>query len=132
MTIQEQIKKDLASAIKEKDEDKKSTIRIIMGEFGRESKKQLTDDDAVKVLKKLIKSEKETLEKKGEASDNAFISIIEAYLPKMASEDEIRRWIAQNIDFSEFGNKMQAMRPIMTHFGASADGNAVKKILQEM
>jgi hypothetical protein len=41
-------------------------------------------------------------------------------------------WVEQNIDFAEFKNKMQAMGLIMKHFGATADGNTVKKILQEM
>ena len=130
MTLQERIKKDLTSAIKEKDEEKKSTLRVILGEFGRLDTKELSDDDVIRVLKKLIKSEKETIEKKGETTDTAYITIIETYLPQMAAEAEITQWIAQNIDFSQFKNKMQAMRPIMEHFGSSADGNTVKKILQ--
>jgi uncharacterized protein len=53
-----------------------------------------------------------------------------AYLPRMASEEEIRVWIETNIDFSTFGNRMQAMKPIMTHFGGRAEGGTVKKILE--
>ena len=55
---------------------------------------------------------------------------MESYLPKQASEEDIRSWIEANIDFSKFGNKMQAMRPIMNHFGPAVDGNVVKKVLQ--
>ena len=54
----------------------------------------------------------------------------QGYLPKQASEEEIRKWIQENIDFSVFKNKMQAMKPIMAHFGSSVDGNTVKNILQ--
>ena len=132
MNLQNQIKRDLTAAIKAKDEEKKDTLRVILGEFGRLDKKELSDDEVAKILKKLIKSEKEMLEKKGDATDSSFISIIENYLPKMATEAEITNWIEQNIDFSEFKNKMQAMGLIMKHFGATADGNAVKKILQQM
>jgi len=132
MNLQKQIKSDLTAAMKAKDEEKKDTLRVILGEFGRLDKKELSDDKVVKILKKLIKSEKEMLEKKGDATDSRFISIIENYLPKMATEAEITNWIEQNIDFSEFKNKMQAMGLIMKHFGATADGNAVKKILQRM
>lgn len=132
MNLQAQIKKDLSAAIKEKNENKKNTLRVILGEFGRLDKKELSDDEVVKILKKLIKSEREVLEQKGEAGDSAFIEIIEHYLPKMANETEIMAWIQQNIDFSQFKNKMQAMGLIMKHFGPRADGNSVKEILQKM
>ncbi len=132
MNLQKQIKSDLTAAIKAKDEEEKDTLRVILGEFARLDKKELSDDEVAKILKKLIKSEKEVLEKKGDENDSRFISIIENYLPKMATQAEITNWIEQNIDFSEFKNKMQAMGLIMKHFGATADGNAVKKLLQKM
>ena len=132
MNLQKQIKSNLTAAIKAKDEEKKDTLRVILGEFGRLDKKELSDDEVVKILKKLMKSEKEVLEKKGDETDSRFIKIIENYLPKMATEADITKWIEQNIDFSEFKNKMQAMGLIMKHFGVTADGNAVKKILQRM
>ncbi len=132
MRLQELIKKDLISAMKERDEEKKSAIRVVMGEFGRLDKKELADDDVISVLKKLIKAEKEMLDAKGETADSGFITTLEKYLPSMASEDEIRVWIQQNVNFTQFNNRMQAMRPIMSHFGSSADGNIVKKILQSV
>jgi uncharacterized protein YqeY len=134
MSLQEQIKKDLMTAMKEKDEVRKETLRVVMGEFGRMDKKALSDEDVMKILKKLVKSESEILEMSGETSggakDSPFIRIIEAYLPRMASEDEVRDWIAKNVDFSKYKNKMQAMRDIMAHFGGNADGNMVRSILE--
>jgi len=132
MNLQKQIKSDLTAAIKAKDEEKKDTLRVVLGEFGRLDKKELSDDEVVKILKKLIKSEKEMLDKKGDETDSIFIRVIENYLPKMATQAEITNWIEQNVDFSEFKNKMQAMGLIMKHFGATADGNAVKKILLQI
>lgn len=135
MTLQEKIKNDLKTAMKAKDDDKKNTIRIIMGEFARLDSKEVADEDVIKILKKLIKSEKETLERAGDSSgegESSFIRIIEEYLPKMASQEEIKAWIEKNVDFSAYKNKMQAMREIMTHFGSGADGNTVKNILQGM
>ncbi len=118
--------------MKAREEYKKNTLRVVLGEFGRLDKKELSDDEAVKILKKLIKSEREVLEQKGETENSAFIEIVESYLPKMADEEEISEWIRQNVDFSQFKNKMQAMGAIMKHFGASADGNTVREILQKM
>lgn len=132
MSIQETIKADLKNALKEKNEEKKSAIRVVLGEFSRLEKKELSDDEAIKVLKKLIKAEKETLEKKGELSDSPFMVIVNSYLPKEATAEEIEAWIRDNIDFSSFKNKMQAMKPVMAHFGSGADGNLIKEILTRL
>jgi uncharacterized protein YqeY len=132
MGLQVQIKKDLMAAMKEKDELKKNTLRIIMGEFGRMDQKELSDEEVISVLKKLIKSEMETLERTGQKTPSDFIRVIETYLPQQAGDEEIRQWISENIDLSQYKNKMQAMGTIMKHFGASADGNAVRQILQSL
>ena len=132
MSLQDQIKKDLAVAMKAKDDEKKNVLRVIMGEFGRQAQKDVNDADVIKIIKKLVKSEKEVLEKTGAAPSNRFIEVAESYLPQLAGEADIKAWIAANIDFSAYKNKMQAMRPIMQHFGANADGSLVKKVLGEM
>ncbi|SDO73390.1 GatB/YqeY domain-containing protein [Desulforhopalus singaporensis] len=130
MTLQEQLRVDLKNAMKAKDSDRTGAIRILMGEFGRQVEKELSDDQVIAIIKKLIKSERELLNAKGE-EDSSFLQIMEQYLPSQASEEEIRSWIKENIDFSALANRMQAMKPIMNHFGAAADGNVVKKVLQE-
>ena len=132
MSIQSQIKKDLMAAMKAKDEVRKDTLRVVMGEFGRAESKELSDEAVIKILKKLIKSEKETLVQVGSEENSAFIHIIETYLPQLADENEITAWLQENIDFSQFKSRMQAMGPIMKHFGARADGNQVKAILQKL
>lgn len=130
MTLQDKVKADLMAAMKAKDEARKDALRVVMGEMARLDKKVFPDEDVIKILKKLIKSEKEMLEKSGQGDRSPFIDVIEDYLPKMAGEAEIHQWIADNIDFSAYKNKMQAMGTIMGHFGAAADGNMVKKVLQ--
>jgi uncharacterized protein len=129
MGLQDLIKKDLALAMKAKDDEKKNILRVVMGEFGRQTRKDIPDTEVIQILKKLIKSEKEVLAQTGGPETDRFIEVAENYLPKMATEAEISTWIDQNIDFSQFKNKMQAMRPIMAHFGATADGNLVKQVL---
>jgi uncharacterized protein YqeY len=129
MSLQERIKKDLAAAMKAKDEEQKSILRVILGEFSRSAQKELSDADGIKVLKKLIKSEKEVLAQTGGAETNRFIQVTESYLPQMAAEAEIKDWIEANVDLTRFKNKMQAMGTIMKHFGERADGNLVRQVL---
>ncbi len=131
MTLQEKIKADLKTAILDKNVEKKEALRVVLGEFGRQASKTLADDDVVKIIRKLVKAEKELLEKQKAPQQSAYITILESYLPQMATEAQITAWIQANIDFSQYKNKMQAMGAIMKHFGPKADGNAVRQILQK-
>jgi len=130
MSMQESLSQELRVAMKAKDTDRTGAIRILIGEFARQPEKVLSDEQVIAIVKKLIKSEKELLAaQKKEGSP--FLTIMEGYLPKQASEEEIYAWVKKNIDFSSYGNKMQAMKPIMQHFGSTVDGNMVKKVLQQ-
>ncbi len=130
MTLQARIKNDLLAAMKAKDSQTTAALRVIMGEFARMANKSLDDNEVVKILKKLYKAEKEVLGRQGQTADSRFIEILDRYLPQLASEADIASWIRDNIDFTQYGNKMQSMRDIMRHFGSRADGNMVKSILQ--
>ncbi len=131
MTLQDTIQAELQVSIKAKDAARKGAVRILIGEFQRQPKKVLTDEQVIAIIKKLLKSEKELLTlAKEETSD--FLTIMEGYLPRQASREEIVAWIAANIDFSALGSRMQAMKPIMAHFGSTTDGNTVKEILQNI
>ena len=131
MTLQEKIRSDLKMSMKEKTEAKTWALRVLLGEFQRQDKKELADAEVVAIIRKLVKAENETLAKTGQTTSD-YLMILESYLPKEPTEQEIRQWVEQNIDFAEFKNKMQAMRPIMAHFAGTVDGNVVKKILESL
>jgi uncharacterized protein YqeY len=131
MRLQEKIQQDLRASMKEKTEAKTSALRVIVGEFQRQAKKELSDTEVLAIIKKLVKAETEMLAQSKQAGSE-YLTILEGYLPRQPTSEEIREWIAVNIDFGRFANKMQAMRPIMAHFGGAVDGNIVKKILEEM
>jgi len=128
MNLQERLRGELKVAMKAKDSDRTWAIRVLIGEFGRQTEKELSDEQVIAIIKNLIKSERELLAAQGR-DGSPFLTIMEEYLPQAATEEEIRTWIESNIDFATFANRMQAMRPIMNHFGSAADGNVVKKIL---
>jgi uncharacterized protein YqeY len=131
MTLQESIKNDLKTSMKAKDEARTSALRVLIGEFQRQPKKELADSEVLSIIRKLIKAETEmvTLAQRG-SSD--YLTVLESYMPKQPSAEEIREWVVNNIDFSQFKNKMQAMRPVMAHFAGTADGNMVKKIIESL
>lgn len=147
-TLLAKLKSDLKAAMLSKNEAVRGAIRIIISEFptkitmpitlesGKKSTRakrdeEITDDDIVSLIMGLCKSERQTLEYKKETSSE-YLEILESYLPKMAGEEEIIAWVKANIDLSQFKSPMQAIGPIMKHFGKVADGNVVKKVLAGM
>jgi uncharacterized protein YqeY len=146
MSLLDKIKTELKKSMLNKDAEVKSTMRLIMAEFPKltvpitlESGKkttrlkkpeEITNDDIIGVIRGLVKSEQTVLEAKKEET-SAYLQILESYLPKMATREEIIAWIKENIDFSQYKNKMQAMGTIMKHFGKTADGKMVNQILKE-
>ncbi|MFH7320641.1 GatB/YqeY domain-containing protein [Desulfurivibrio sp. D14AmB] len=141
------LKEDLKQAVRGKDEDRKSTIRQIISEFpkltvpitlesGKKSTRlkkddEISNDDILGVIAGLVKSEKTTLELQKKES-SPYLEILHTYLPQPANEEEIRAWVRDNIDLASFKTPMQAMGPIMKHFGKKADGNLVKKVLASL
>ena len=83
------------------------------------------------IIRGLAKSERVTLELKGEKTSD-YLDLLDLYLPQMAGREQIHAWIKENIDFANFKNAMQAVGPVMKHFGKLADGNIVKDILKEI
>ena len=146
LSLLDKLKADLKHSMLNKDVEARSAIRQIMAEFpkltvpitlesGKKSTRlktneEITNDDIVGIIQGLAKSERMVLEAKNEESSD-YLNILQLYLPKMASRAEIMAWIGDNIDFSEYKNKMQAMGPIMKHFGKQADGKMVSEILQQ-
>lgn len=131
MSLQEKVKADLKLSMKAKNETRTSALRVLLGEFQRQPRKELGDADVLSIIRKLIKSENELLEKKGEAGSD-FLNIMQEYMPRQADDEQVRTWIRDNIDFSQYKNKMMAMKQIMSHFAGTVDGNTVKKILESL
>ena len=130
MNLQEQLRLDLRISMKNKDIPTRDTIRVIMGDMARSPKKELSDKEVISIIRKLVKNEMEFLESTNNSS-SPFLRAANRYLPTLVTDEVLFKWINDNIDFSLFKNKMQAMKPIMEHFGINVNGNDVKKILEK-
>ena len=145
VTLLAKMKSDLKAAMLGKDNAARDAIRQVMSEFpkltvpltlesGKKSfrcKKddEITNDDILSLIQGLVKSERVVLEIKKEAS-SPYLEVLSTYLPQMVDRETILSWMEATIDFSQFKTPMQAMGPIMKHFGKAADGLLVKEILE--
>ena len=130
MTLEEKIKQDLKQAMLDRNEIKKDTLRIVIGEIPRLNKKideKPTNKEIESIIRKLIKSETQVLElSKGNIGESLYINILYDYIPKMMSEQEIGEWITENIVLEDYNPKMKAMGDIMKALKGKADGGVVK------
>ena len=145
LVLHDKLREDLKKAMLNKDQEVRNTLRLIIAEFpkltvpitlesGKKSTRlkkpeEISNDDVIGIIKGLIKSEQTVLEITGQ-SNSDYLEILQSYLPKMIDKEEITTWIKDNVDFSQYKNKMQAIGPVMKHFGKLADGKLVNQILK--
>lgn len=146
ISLHDKLRTDLKSAMLNKDQEVRNTLRMIISEFpkltvpltlesGKKSTRlkkpeEITDDDVIGIIKGLTKSEQTVLEITGQTTSD-YLEILQSYLPQMIDREAITIWISENIDFSQYKNRMQAMGSVMKHFGKLADGKIVNQILKE-
>ena len=146
LSLHDKIRADLKKAMLGKDQEVRNTLRLIIAEFpkltvpitlesGKKSTRlkkpeEISNDDVIGIIKGLTKSEQTVLEITGQTSSD-YLEILQSYLPQMIDREAITIWISENIDFSQYKNRMQAMGSVMKHFGKLADGKIVNQILKE-
>ena len=148
MPLIDQIQKDIVVAMKAREEQKLSTLRMVKSALkNREIDKMapLDEKESQQVLSTLIKQRKESVEQftKGgrqemadkEASE---IKLIEAYLPKAAGEEEIiagvRAAIAEMKPAPAMKDMGTVMKAVMARFSAAGlrvDGKVVSEAVKQ-
>lgn len=147
MPLQEKIRQDMKQAMIKKETAVRDCMRLIIGEFpsltvnitlesGKKTTRvktpeEITDDDIMDIIRRLVKAEKTVLELKKEATSD-YLELLNQYLPKMATPEEVAAWIRENVDLSKFKSPMQAMGTVMKHYGKLADGKMVQEVLKGM
>ena len=145
MTLKEQLMADFKEAMKAKDEVAKNTIsfaRAAVKQYEVDTREELDDAGIVAILAKQVKMRRDALadfEKAGRTdlveSYNAEIEILSRYLPEQLSEEKLREIVAEvaaglGIEGGK-QNMGKLMGPVMAKVKGLADGNAVKKVVQE-
>lgn len=135
-----ELEKANIEALKNKDKTARAVLSVVINKYRvaaielKAQGKEATDNDLVRVINKVVKEldeEKAGYEKLNRVEDVKGIeeqkAIIEKYLPKLMSEDEIRKVIASLED--------KSMPSVMKHFKVNYDGQVdmalVSKIARE-
>ncbi len=144
MSLKERIVSDLTASMKARDAARTSTLRMVKAAvMNREIEKggELTEEEMTRALQSLVKQRRDSIEqyeKGGRAEladkERAEVTVIEEYLPRAASREEIERAVEEAVaetgatSMREMGAVMKAAQARLA--GRSADGRTVSEIVK--
>jgi uncharacterized protein len=146
MSLKEKIVSDMTAAMKAKDANRLSTLRMAKAAVMNEENKKgvgtvLTDEEVSKILQSLVKQRKDSIEQftaNGRTElaekEQAELSVLEEYLPQAASAEEITAAVESAIaetgasSMKEMGLVMKAALANLQ--GKTADGKLVSETVK--
>jgi uncharacterized protein len=147
MGISDQIQKDMVDAMRSRDELRLSTLRMVKSAIKNkevDKRAPLDEKEAQQVLSTLIKQRRDSIEQfqKGgrqELADKeaAEIKLIEAYLPKAMSEEEITAAVKATIaemaspTMKDMGAVMKNAMAKLQATGSRVEGKTVSEIVKK-
>lgn len=145
--IHTKIKSDMVSAMKAKDSTRLLVMRGLMSSFtnetvakGRKPDIDLSDDEAIAVIKKAAKQRKDSIEqfRKGGREDlaekeEAELKIINEYLPEEMPRSDIEKIVKMKIEELGVSDKSAIGKltgAVMKELAGRADGSMVREIIE--
>ncbi|CAD5898429.1 MULTISPECIES: GatB/YqeY domain-containing protein [Carnobacterium] len=145
MSLLTTLNEDMKTAMRAKDKETLSVVRMLKASLQNEQIKlgeELNADQELTILAREMKQRRDSVAefKKADRQDlvdktQAEIEIVEKYMPKQLSEDEIKTIVSAAIakvgasSMKDFG---QVMGAVMPETKGKADGNEVNRIVKEL
>lgn len=144
MDLKQQLEQEMKEALKARDTFKLNVIRFLLAQIKNKEidlRKPLSNEDIYKIIQTLVKQRKESIsfsEKAGRTDlvekEKAELSLLEAYLPKSLTEEEIKTIITDvikelNATQKDFG---KVMKTLMPKIAGRADGAKVNELLRKL
>ena len=143
--LKEKLMDDLKIAMREKNEIRKNTIQMVRAAILQiEKDKGITveDDKIIEIIAKEVKGKKDALVdfEKAERSDlieqtNQEIAILQEYLPKQLSKEEIKselEKVISDLGASSMKDMGAVMKEAKARIGAGADGRTINEVVKEL
>ena len=146
MSLTDQINNDIKTAMKARDSKTLTALRDVKSKILLEATSgagtEVSDEVAGKIIMKLYKQRMDTYNlyvkenREDLAADELFeAKVIEAYMPKLMSEDEVRKIVSEKL--AQMGasgpqDMGKVMGPIMGQLNGKADGKMISTIVKEL
>lgn len=143
--LKEKLMEDLKESMKTKDTVRKNAVQMVRAsilQIEKDKGIEVEDEKIIDIIAKEVKTKKDALKdfEKAERQDlidltNREIEILQEYLPKQLSRDEVKAEVQKII--SEIGaTSMKDMGAIMKEakakMGASAEGKTINEVAKEI
>jgi hypothetical protein len=145
MTLKERLQQDLQQAIRDRDAQRKSAIRLVRAAIANEEiarQRELDDEEVLYLIRREVKQHRESLsefEKAGRtdlvAEEEAQLEALLPYLPPQMSREEIVLAARQAIAETNATGPQhlgQVMRFLMSRLNGRADGKIVNQVVREL
>ena len=145
MKLLEKIINEMYLSMKSGDKIKANALRTLVSKLKDQQiklRKDISDEEALKVIKTLVKQRKESAQiflnagrEELAEKENLEISILEKYLPKMISDDEIRalvEGVVKEIGAKDLSDIGKVMPLVMKRGKGKVDGKLANDILKEL
>ena len=145
MSLFDTIQSDMYAAMKSGDKHKTGTLRVALSTLKDkkiEKREDLTDVEAIKIIKNLVKQRKEAADIYKEngrndlmKNENTELEILNAYLPKMMSEDDLRtlvKKVVEDTGASNLSDIGKVMPEVMKQSAGKADGKMAQSIVRDL
>lgn len=144
MSLQDRLNDDMKQAMKARDKQKVTTLRMMKSSLNNEAiklGKELSADDELTVLSRELKQRKDSLQEYENAGredlaagERAEIAIIKAYMPEPLSDEELKTLVLETIQ--ELGVESKAdmgkvMGAVMPKAKGRADGSKISQLVRE-
>ncbi|MFS8185520.1 GatB/YqeY domain-containing protein [Rossellomorea marisflavi] len=143
MSLLDRLNDDMKQAMKNKEKEKLSVIRMLKASLQNEAikfgKQQLSEDEELTVLSREVKQRKDSLQEFQSAGRDdlveklqAELTYVEIYMPKQLTEEEVSAIVQETV--AEVGASSKAdmgrvMGAIMPKVKGKADGALVNKLV---
>lgn len=145
MSLTSKIQADMRSAMKSKNADLVSTIRLLLAAIKQQEidkREQLTDSDVLTIVERLVKQRRESIQIYTEAGRNdlaskesAELEILTTYLPKQLTDEEVELIIQEtlsSLDAREPKDMGKVMAALKTQLSGKADLSRVSTRVREL
>jgi uncharacterized protein YqeY len=149
MSLQEQVKEDMKTAMKAKEAEKLMTIRGVMAamtnklvELGRMPQDALSDEEVLAVIKTEVKRRKDSIQQFRDAgredlanAETLELAYIEPYLPELMSMEQVREIVLkkkEELGVSDKSGMGKLVGAIMADLKGAADGTMVKEAVEAL
>ncbi len=141
----QKLKDDLKTAMREKDNLKRDTIRLIMSSIKQievDERREITDNDILKIIQKGIKQREDAINfaKDGGRDDlieqnQKEIDILKNYLPKQLSDEELKvavKSIIEKVGAKDMKDMGKVMGVATKELNGKADGKRINEVVKEI